>query len=244
MPEPREITLLGKTVRRPRKPWTETVHALLRHLREQDLPVPEPLGIDDRFEYVTLVAGVAGDEAWPDGVPADGARSMGRLLRAVHDATRAWLPPTEAQWSVPHSPGTIICHGDPKPGNVAWLDGRAAGLFDWDAARPGDPFDDLAYALLWTIPLNAVPRDGQPSATEQARRRERAEALLEGYGWSAPLDIVDAAVRRHELAIDEAEWLGERGHEPHASWAAQEWPTRWRHDLDALRSAGRRAFPA
>ncbi|GAA1491538.1 phosphotransferase enzyme family protein [Brachybacterium sacelli] len=242
MPEPREVRIDGDTVRRPRKPWTETVHALLRHLREQDLPVPEPRGIDDRFEYVSLVPGLGGDGAWPDGVSADGARSLGRLLRRIHDATRGWTPPADAQWSVPHGSASTICHGDPKPGNVAWIDGRAVGLFDWDAARPGAPVADLAYALLWTTPIDVDPTGLQVTAVEAALRRERAAALLEGYGWSGPLDIVDVAVRRHELAIDEVEWLGERGHEPHASWVAQGWPGRWRDLLPTMRVAARSAF--
>ncbi|WP_302183617.1 hypothetical protein [Rothia santali] len=42
MQEPREVRVEGDVVRRPRKPWTPTVHALLRHLRSHDLPVPLP----------------------------------------------------------------------------------------------------------------------------------------------------------------------------------------------------------
>lgn len=242
MENPREVRIDGETVRRPRKPWTETVHALLRHLRELDLPVPEPLGLDESFEYVSLVAGLGGDEAWPDGVSVEGARSLGRLLRTVHGGTREWTPPVGALWSVPHDSGPIICHGDPKPGNVAWIDGQAVGLFDWDAARPGTPIDDLAYALLWTTPIDADPPTPEYSAAEAALRRERAAALLEGYGWSGPLDVVEVAVRRHELAIDEVEWLGARGHEPHASWVAQGWPGRWRDLLPSMRVAAGSAF--
>lgn len=242
MAEPREIRIENGTVRRPRKAWTETVHALLRHLRAAELPVPEPFGIDDRFEYVALVPGLDGDSAWPDGVSTDGARSLGQLLRRVHDATADWTPPAEAHWSVPHRGGAVICHGDPKPANIAWHDGVASGLFDWDAARPGDPGDDLAYALLWTVPLNGDP-SLPVTASESTLCRERAAALLDGYGWTGPFGIVDQALRRHELAIHEVEWLGAQGHEPHAEWLAQGWPQRWRGDLDAMRRAGRRVFP-
>lgn len=243
MTEPREITIGDGTVRRPRKPWTETVHELLHHLHASGLPVPEPLGLDDRFEYVTLVPGLDGDRAWPNGVSTDGARSLGQLLRRVHDATADWTPPADAHWSVPHQGGTAICHGDPKPANVTWVDGRAAGLFDWDAARPGDPIEDLAYALLWTTPLNGDPSIPVTEA-EASLRRERAAALLDGYGWTAPFDVVERTVRRHELAIEEVEWLGSRGHEPHAEWLAQGWPDRWRSGVEAMRRAGRQVFPA
>lgn len=241
MTESREITIEDGTVRRPRTPWTETVHALLRHLRAAELPVPEPLGIDERFEYVTLVPGLDGDAAWPDGASADGARSLGLLLRRVHDASADWTPPAGATWSVPHRGGAVICHGDPKPANAAWIDGRAAGLFDWESARPGDPIDDLAYALLWTVPLNGDPLAAM-TEPEAALRRERAAALLDGYGWTEPVDVVELALRRHELAIREVEWLGAQGHEPHAEWLSQGWPRRWRDDLEALHRAGRHVF--
>lgn len=243
MPEHRKISIENGTVRRPRKPWTETVHELLRHLRAEELPVPEPLGIDERFEYVTLVPGLDGDSAWPDGVSVEGSRSLGRLLRRVHDATANWTPPPDAHWSVPHCGGTAICHGDPKPGNLTWTDGQAAGLFDWDAARPGDPSEDLAYALLWTVPLNGDPLATVPTP-EVVLRRERAAALLDGYGWTGPFDVVDRALRRHELAIQEVERLGAEGHEPHTGWLAQGWPHRWRSDLDTMRRAGQEIFPA
>ena len=242
MTESREITIDDGTVRRPRKPWTETVHALLRHLRAAELPVPEPLGTDEHFEYVSLVPGLDGDTAWPDGVSVEGTRSLGQLLRRVHDATADWTPPAGATWSVHHSAGAVICHGDPKPANATWVDERAAGLFDWDAARPGDPVDDLAYALLWTVPLNGDPSI-PVTGSEAALRRERAAALLDGYGWTGPFNVIERALRRNELAIWEVEWLGAQGHEPDAEWLAQGWPRRWRDGLEALHRAGRQIFP-
>lgn len=244
MQEPREVLVGDDVVRRPRKPWTRTVHGLLRHLHSQNLPVPLPLRLDERYEYVGFVPGTAGDHVWPEGVSVEGARSLGALLRRIHEATRDWTPPRDAVWSVPHAPGPVVCHGDPKPGNFAWRGGRAVGLFDWDAARPGRPLDDLAYALLWTVPLNEAPavraarQDG-----DAVTRRARAAALLDGYGWDRPLDVVEAALARHERAIEEVRHLGAAGHEPHAGWAQAGWPERWRGDLDALRAAGRLVFP-
>lgn len=243
MAGPREIRIDGDTVHRPRKPWTPTVHALLEHLGAQGLPVPRPLGLDEHDDCVSLVPGLAGGEAWPDGLSPDAARSLGQLLRAVHEATRTWVPPADAIWSVPSTSGTVICHGDPKPANVAWRDGVAVGLFDWDAARPGDPSEDLAYALLWAVPIEVDPGDEPHSAPEVELRRARARALLDGYGRHGPFDVVEAAVSRHEQAIDEVERLADGGHEPHATWAAQGWPETWRSQLGAMREAGRRTFP-
>jgi hypothetical protein len=98
------------------------------------------------------------------------------------------------------------------------------GLFDWDAARPGPASDDIAYALLWTVPIETDPSGAPLAARETELRQARAAALLDGYGWSSPLDVVDAAVARHALAVDEVQWLGVRGHEPHATWVDEGWP--------------------
>jgi len=42
---PRQITIHGGIVERPRKSWTPTIQALLQHLHAQGLPVPKPLGL-------------------------------------------------------------------------------------------------------------------------------------------------------------------------------------------------------
>lgn len=233
----RSVRIRGDVVTRPRKPWTPTVQSLLAHLYDRGMPVPEPLGYDESDEQVRLVPGDAGDDAWPHQLRLTGVRTAGTLLRQIHEASVDWRPPADAQWSVPFAPGPVVCHGDPQPANFAWRDGRAVGLFDWDAARPGQPIDDVAYALLWFSPFNADEAQIRSRGFHGGPdRRARAEALLDGYGWDQPIDVVEAAVTRHAQAIDEVVWLGERGHEPHSSWVAAGWPARWRAGLDAIRN--------
>jgi len=209
-------------------------------LRLDDLPVPEPLGYDDRHEYVGLVAGDAGDRAWRHQLECDGVRSAGVLLRRVHDSSRRWRPPADAIWSVPFSSGEVICHGDPQPANFAWSQGRAVGLFDWDAARPGNRLEDVAYALLWMVPVGTdaaeLERRGFSSVPD---RRARAEAFLDGYGWPREIDVVEVALARHLQAIDEVEFLGSQGNDPHAGWVADGWPERWRSGLGKMRALSR-----
>ncbi len=232
----RVVRIRGEIVLRPRKPWTPTVHALLAHLHARGLPVPEPLGYDDREEQVRLVPGAAGTDAWPHQLGLDGVRSAGVLLRQVHEATLDWRPPAGARWSVPSAGGPVVCHGDPQPANFAWRGGRAVGLFDWDGARPAAPMSDVAYGLLWFTPVNADEAEVRSRGfVGPPDRRARAEAFLDGYGWSDPVDVVDAAVTRHAQAVAEVELLGAEGHQPHAGWVAAGWPDRWRADLDSLR---------
>lgn len=232
----RVVRIVGDVVHRPAKPWTPTVQRLLRHLHDRGLPVPEPLGHDGEHEYVGLVPGEAGADEGADRIGPAGVRSAGELLRRVHDATVGWRPPPDAVWSVPHRGGPVICHGDPKPANLAWQDGRAVGLFDFDAARPGERIDDVAYALTWFTPFEVDPDALRQGFAEPAERHARIEAFLTGYGWAGSLDVRAAVLRRREQAIDEVVRLGERGDQPQATWLAEGRPDRWRAGLAALRT--------
>jgi aminoglycoside phosphotransferase (APT) family kinase protein len=224
----RVVDVDGDVVRRPRKRWTQTVHALLCHLYAEGLPVPEPLAVDERYEYVRLVPGDGGEDAWPHQTTTTAVASAGALVRAVHDATRSWTPPAWAEWAVPSEGTSVICHGDPQPRNMASRDGRAVGLFDWDVARPAEPVGDVAYALEWLTPFDDdVDGLRLRGLSPSVNRRARIEAFLEGYQWQGPLDVVDAVLTRQQRAIDEVVWLGRAGHEPQASWVAAGWPVRW-----------------
>lgn len=154
----RPIVIRDGLVCRPVMPWSATVQSLLSHLHGLGLPVPEPLGFDERFEFVSFLPGDAGEDVWPHQIGLDGVRSAGELLRAVHDGSRTWTAGVDAVWSpttAPAGSGPVICHGDPKPENMVWRDGQAVGLFDWEAARPENPMDDIAYALDYLAPVNA-----------------------------------------------------------------------------------------
>ncbi|MGI8491209.1 MAG: hypothetical protein ACR2NJ_00415, partial [Acidimicrobiales bacterium] len=76
---PRVVEVVGDVVRHPAAAWTETVHALLRHLFDEGLPVPEPLGIKAGVEMVRFIPGDAGEKAWPHQTSIAGVRSAGQL---------------------------------------------------------------------------------------------------------------------------------------------------------------------
>ena len=235
----REIRISKNVVERPAKPWTETVHALLKHLRVAGLPVPDPLNTSGGVEHVSLIPGEAGADAWAHQLSNESVRSAGQLLRQVHDATVGWVPPADAQWAVPFSPGDVICHGDPQPANFAWRDGIAVGLFDWDVARPGNRLSDVAYALEWFAPFEDDPTELRLRGFDGTLdRRARIAAFLGGYGWDGPLNVVSAVVARQKTAIDEVIYLGELGHQPQAEWVAAGWPDRWAAKLVTTRRVG------
>lgn len=220
MSDKRSILVRGDTVTRPTAPWTATIHSLLAHLVAQGLPVPEPLELTADHEVVRFVPGDTVDDTKSHEVPVASVRSAGRLLREIHDGTRTWRPPANAVWSVPPEGSSVVCHGDPKPANMAWHSGEAVGLFDWDSARPAVPMSDIAYAVTWF------------ASHDREDFQTRVDALLEGYGWAGPFDPVEDVRRRRLQAIDEVEHLGRAGYEPERTWVEQGWPETWRKEME------------
>lgn len=53
------VVRIGESVHRPSGPWTETVHAFLRHIRAKGFEgAPEPLGFDESGrEVLTFIRG-------------------------------------------------------------------------------------------------------------------------------------------------------------------------------------------
>jgi Ser/Thr protein kinase RdoA (MazF antagonist) len=222
-----DVTIVGDVVLRPAHPWTPTVHALLSHLRAQGLTcVPEPIAVRDGVEALTHLPGDSGGEAWRHQVTDDGVRSAARLLREVHDATRGWEPPRDAEWAFPPVPGAdVICHGDPGPWNMVWRDGEAVGLFDWDLAHPAPALDDVAYALEYFTPFRSDDhacddRDGH-SFPEPPDRRARLRSFAAAYGLGTTSGLVDRVIARQAATVEHCSDLAERGVQPQKSWVEE-----------------------
>lgn len=50
------------------------------------------------------------------------------------------------------SPVVTLVHGDPKPGNFAFVGDEVSGVFDWELATVGDPLADIGWAeMTWRI---------------------------------------------------------------------------------------------
>lgn len=192
----------GDTVRRSAGPWTPTVHALLAWVRAQGVTcVPAPLGLDtEGREVLSWTPGEVGGWPVPDWVWAAGTRArMGRMLRAVHDAT-VGFDLRGAVWRSPvHEPVEVVCLNDVAPYNMVHDGSALVGLIDVDMASPGPRAWDLAYLAYrvcgWCEDMPA-PDDERPE--------DRLAHLLASYGEdAAPAPEVvraTAVVRLHELA--------------------------------------------
>jgi Ser/Thr protein kinase RdoA (MazF antagonist) len=167
---------VGDTVRRAAGPWTPTIHAFMRHLRASGFTsVPEPLGIDERDrEIISLLPGAPATYPLPDFAWSEETlTTVARCLRAFHDASVGFVPPTGGGWQWPaHEPAEVICHNDFAPYNLMFEDSRLTGVIDLDLASPGPRVWDIAYTAYRFAPLTdpANPDAPYPGAEEQARR--------------------------------------------------------------------------
>src|SRR5262245_4782076 len=160
--------LIGDVVHKPARPWTPTVHALLRHLEDVGfVGAPRTLGFDDQGrEMLTYLPGdTVGDRSpWPAWVWRDWTLvQVGRWVRRLHDATVNFVPPADERWFIGGTvrPGLIVGHQDAAPYNAVMDGERLVGFCDWDAAAPSSREFDLALSALWWVPL------GTRSAVEE-----------------------------------------------------------------------------
>ena len=115
----------GDTILRPAGPRTPAVHALLRHLEEVGFPASPRVvgdGYDDQGREVLTY--IEGRIAHPHPYTGEGIWQVGRLLRALHDATAgsgrhqghrgsrgasAAARPTPSSATATPAPGTSSC---------------------------------------------------------------------------------------------------------------------------------------
>ncbi len=219
------VERVGDTVRRSSGVWTPTLLALLAHLRTVGFGYgPTPLGVDDEGrEVVSYITGDAGSACWEHVATDAGVWRFGRLLREYHIASASFSPPEPAHWKLPAldtGPDTVVCHGDFTPWNVVWRNGVPVGIIDWEFARPGSRFDDLAWAAIWSVPLrcDAEAVDGWACWEKPPDRRRRLRVLVDGYGSGVPARVVDDAVRLLRRTAADVHALADRGLEPQLSW--------------------------
>jgi hypothetical protein len=201
--------LIGGVVHKPTRPWTPTVHALLRYLEGVGFDgAPRALGFDDQgCEVLTYLPGdTIGDQSpWPAWVWRDSALiQVGRWLRRLHDATLSFVPPADERWFIGGTmrPGLIVGHHDATPYNAVMDGERLVGFCDWDIAAPSSREFDLANSAAWWVPL------GPRSAIEELgigfddfdSQSRRLHLLLDAYGYDADRKsfgavVVDRALR-------------------------------------------------
>ena len=182
------VVRLGDTVRRRSSASTPRVREVLLQLERAGFDAaPRWLGVDEQGREI--LSWIEGDTFAERGrmhpyigEPAErvvfsdeqiGA-SM-QLLRRYHDVFE----------------DRVICHGDYGPWNLVWREGLPAAIIDFDNAYPGDPSDDVGYALRMFVSYGFAPSE----PADLVRRTERA---LAAYGCS--FDVPAILEREYDLA--------------------------------------------
>jgi hypothetical protein len=191
------VVRVGATVRRPRQAQSPFVAAYLDHLEAAGFGgAPRFLGVDARGRDVLdfLDGDVPGDPPEPWACTEEVLAGIGRLLRALHDASQGWTPPQELDWfgrgrvvaglpaelaALP-GPPELVAHADVTPQNVVFREGRPVALVDFDLARPTRRALDVLNTAMWWVPLQD-PAD-RPPALRDADAVARLPLLLDAYG--------------------------------------------------------------
>jgi Ser/Thr protein kinase RdoA (MazF antagonist) len=193
---PSHVRRRGGVVTRAAGPWTSSVHALLHHLQDSGLLVPEPFGVEADREVLRFLLGDVPSEPYGDDVWSEESLvAAGTLLRRIHDATAGFVLRGE-RWQLPAvEPREVMCHNDLAPYNTVFRDGLPVGAIDWDTAAPGPRLRDIAYVAYRWVPLQAPSHGNGP--TDALERARRLRLLLTAYGTDVTeREVVAAALDR------------------------------------------------
>jgi Ser/Thr protein kinase RdoA (MazF antagonist) len=167
------VVRVGSTVRKPWTAATPSVLAYMRAVRDAGVDVPAVYGQDAQGRQVTeFVPGCLAMDSGP--LSLSELCRVGRLVRAIHDASAAYEPDTGSTWitHIPAPGAELICHNDLAPWNL--LIGDRWVFIDWDATAPSTRLWDLAYAAqAFTL------YDASADPTVAARS---LAAFIDGYG--------------------------------------------------------------
>ncbi len=211
------VVRIDDTVRRPTGPWTEGVHALLRHLEAHGFDgSPRVRGMDDRGREILDY--IEGDVVHPNHpsllVPNSALAGVAGMIRRFHDAVGSFDHPERFAWSDragdPRGQHELLCHNDLGAWNLVHTPAGGWVFIDWDLAAPGRRAWDVALALLSAVPL--MPDSG----LDRRRTVERIAVFRDAYGASAfPNDVLEVAVERCTAEADLIEELGAAGERPY-----------------------------
>jgi Ser/Thr protein kinase RdoA (MazF antagonist) len=186
------VTRKGGVVFRNTGPWAPSVHALLRHLENVGFAAaPKVIGSGFDAQGRETLTYIEGSFVHPHAWSDEGVAAIGRMLRALHEATASFHPPENAIWrqwfgrELGGSPRTVFGHCDVGPWNVVARDGMPIGLIDWEVAGPADFLVQFAQACWLNVQLHdddIAEQQGLPSAEARARQ---VRVMADSYGLRA-----------------------------------------------------------
>ena len=226
----------GEVVRRQLSAASPAVHELLRHLEQLEVPLtPRLQSSDEKYEYLNFLPGKAVFRPWPAAVLSDAwLTDLGAWLRTYHGAVRGFRVQGTFLWG-PSEPAheMVICHGDLGPWNCLQQGGRLSGVIDWDSARYGHPFDDVAELALEAVPLHNRLKDTSGEVSKSVLTA-RLSAFCQAYGVAVQ-EVLEHIPVYLQMVIDDTLELAVRGREPFAAFERGGIVTELETDLQAYR---------
>ncbi|MFJ2091124.1 phosphotransferase [Streptomyces sp. NPDC087901] len=180
----------GALVERPAPSTARALHTHLLALEAHGFdaaPTPVRLTADGR-EQLTFIPGDVALPPFPHWAMTEAAlRSVGSLLRRLHEASESIAVDTSVAWPralADPEGGTMLCHNDVCPDNVVFRDGRATAVIDFDLAAPGRPLWDVAMTARYWVPM-LDPVSAEALYPEGLDVPTRLRILSDSYGLSA-----------------------------------------------------------
>jgi Phosphotransferase enzyme family len=194
------VVRVGDTVRRPLKPDSDYVHALLVHLERRGFEGSQRfLGIDHYgrgiYSYVDGFAPPHNGYALEE----DAVRAGARLVRRLHDLTEG----TEFA-----AGSEVACHPNLSQPNFVFRDMTPVAIIDWDGTAPGTRLMNVAD-FLWAFVHPSLYGEGEPAA-------HMLRIATDAYGWTGDglVEAMLAVVERFQTIV--------AGDEGAMEWAAAE----------------------
>jgi Phosphotransferase enzyme family len=199
------VARIGETIRRPARPSSRTIQALLRHLEAQGFEgAPKGLGFDEQGrEILSYLPGSAEHYPWRTFVYSENnLYRVAQLLRGYHEATVSFRQPAHTTWLV-EIPGSVevICHGDVGPYNTIYLEKEAIALIDFETAAPGPRIWDVAFAVYRFARLCELSNIVRVSDAYLDKVAQRVRRFCDYYGLEERISLLDAVLRRLEYQI-------------------------------------------
>lgn len=177
-----DVRRVGDLVVRSRSPWSNTSHAVLRHLASKDHPgAPRLVDVNDTHEVLSYLPGDSLPPNLGEFRSHDTLVMIAEAIRSLHIALSDFVPPLELPFpEMPHAPenGSFACHNGLAPWNTIVKDRMFVGFIDWDLVTLATPAWDLAYAAWRFVPL--YPDDSSFGRVEA--RGRRLKLFLDTYG--------------------------------------------------------------
>lgn len=193
-------------------------------VRSAGVDVPAVFGRDDQGRQVTeFIPGRLAIESDP--LTRSELSRVGAMVRAIHDASAAFVPAGNAIWesAIPAPGSDLVCHNDLAPWNL--IIGERWVFIDWDASAPSTRLWDLAYAA------QAFTLTPHQTAEHAA---QRLSAFVDGYEADRELraSLPEALHQRAHAMLDLLTESHRAGREPWASMFVEGHGEYWRAATD------------